>query len=86
MITSDRDVRNELTDKLIEDPIDYCYLSYEHLEQINRLLRDTFWPGIDGDPFSSIIFTHLPQYPSFWNIQISPSSPSIRRWCWDVPS
>ncbi|PRP73933.1 hypothetical protein PROFUN_08126 [Planoprotostelium fungivorum] len=43
--------------KLIEDPIDYCYLSYEHLEQINRLLRDTFWPGIDVSEFL--------EYPDF---------------------
>uniref|UniRef100_A0A6B2LFG1 N-acetyltransferase domain-containing protein n=1 Tax=Arcella intermedia TaxID=1963864 RepID=A0A6B2LFG1_9EUKA len=28
-------------------PIDYCYIQPEHIRQVNHLLCDTFWPGID---------------------------------------
>jgi hypothetical protein len=32
--------------RLPHQSIDFCYLRPEYLEQVNRLLCDTFWPGI----------------------------------------
>jgi hypothetical protein len=29
-------------------PIDYCYLRPDHVKQVNELLVETFWPGIDS--------------------------------------
>jgi hypothetical protein len=28
-------------------PVDFCYLRKEHLHQVNRMLSQFFWPGID---------------------------------------
>ena len=30
-------------------PIDYLYLQPKHVPQVNRLAREFFWPGIDGE-------------------------------------
>lgn len=41
--------RNLIADpeyRLPQQTIDYCYLRPEYLSQVNRLLCDSFWPGI----------------------------------------
>ena len=35
-------------------PIDYLYLQPKHVPQVNRLAREFFWPGIDGEPGKNI--------------------------------
>jgi ribosomal protein S18 acetylase RimI-like enzyme len=39
-------------------PIDYCYLHSRHVPQINALLTQFFWPGIDGMITCDSQYTH----------------------------
>jgi hypothetical protein len=67
-------------------PLDYTYLRHEHLAQVNELLCEFFWPGIDSTqplprpappwpPYWSTHCGHLrPQWPRPW------TTPTFRWW------